>query len=155
MTPYEIQSIAIAQQQLSAYWWADRIAAAALLAVLIGAVLAYKSLRASQWNTLLSFEQDMATRRANFHKVAAMMNENPDLSNVFLKLLLDEAKETYFNSLDRLASSILKGHFPDKTMKLDYQESITRVVREFKDDFGTSTEYRNVLKLYNKWQDQV
>jgi hypothetical protein len=55
--------------------------------------------------------------------------------------------EVTVNSLDRLASSILKGHFPDPEMKLDYHEYIVEVDRAFPENFDTGTHYRKVVKL--------
>jgi hypothetical protein len=154
---FELQSLDIARGQLWAYWIADGIAAFAFLAVVVGAALALKSLRASQWNTLLLFEQDMAHRREKFQELGARLTQSlqdgPEPR--MLQLMYNEAKESYFNSLDRLASSIIKGHFPDPEMKLDYHEALAEVVREFPKDFDTGTHYRKVVKLYNRWQDQA
>ena len=154
---FELQSLDIARAQLWAYWIADGIAVLAFLAVVIGAVLALKSLRASQWNTLLLFEQDMAHRREKFQELGARLarGSQDGLEPNMLQLMYNEAKESYFNSLDRLASSIIKGHFPDPEMKLDYHEAIAEVVRTFPKDFDTGTHYRKVVRLYNRWQDQV
>jgi hypothetical protein len=153
MTDYEAQSLAVAKHQLSAYWGADGIALLALIAAIVGGVLAYRNLKVMRWGMLLSLEQDMATRRGKFLDIAAQMEAHPGASDL-QQAQFNEAKENYFNSLDRLASSILNGHFPDSEMKHDYLESFTTVVREYKDDFGPGTHYRKTIKLYEKWQNQ-
>lgn len=83
------------------------------------------------------------------------MKAHPDTPAEEFQARFNSAKENYFNSLDRLASSILNGQFPDSEMKHDYHEAITIVVRTFKDDFATGTHYRKVVKLYNRWQDHA
>src|SRR5438876_5631428 len=114
MTDYESQTLAIAKQTLSAYIAADVVAAVALLAAIVGGVVAYRTMRAlleqlkiARWNSLLSFEQDMATRRTKFAEIGAQMIEGAPTK--MLRSVYDEARESYFNSLDRLASSILNG----------------------------------------------
>jgi hypothetical protein len=161
MTEFEAQTVAVAKYQLWASIAGDVIAALALGAVVWGGVLAYRNIRViieqleiSRWNTLLSFEQDMASRRSRFADIGfQMMNPNPDASPELLQAMYDEAKESYFNSLDRLASSILNGQFPDAEMKQDYRDVLAVVVRQFPDDFATGTHYRKLVKLYNKWHD--
>jgi hypothetical protein len=161
MTPFEIQSLDVARQQLWAFVGADFIAFLALIAAVVGGVLTYKNIRIiaqqlelSRWNTLLLFEQDMAARRTKFHDIDAELESNSGVSAEILQKKFDEAKENYFNSLDRLASSILNAHFPDSEMKQDYHEALTEVIRAFPADFATGTHYRKVVKLYNRWQDQ-
>ena len=158
MTDYETQSLMVAKATLSIYWWADVIAGCALAAAIGGGLVAYRTLKAiiaqleiARWNSLLSFEQDMASRRTKFHEIAAQMQT--DAPTELLKAMHLEAKESYFNALDRLASSILNGQFPDREMKQDYHEALTEVVRAFAEDFSTGTRYRKVVKLYHRWQD--
>lgn len=152
MSEYEIQSLEVARHTLWAYWSADAIAAVALVAAIIGGFIAYRNMKIIILNSLLSLEQDMANRRTKFADIAAQMKDN----NVPIETLqssFDEAKENYFNSLDRLASSILNGHFPDLEMKQDYKDVITDVVRTFHNDFQTGTRFRKIVKLYERWQD--
>jgi hypothetical protein len=155
LSSFELQSLAVAQAQLHAYWAADGIAALALVAAAIAARVAFKSLRASELNTLLVLEQDMANRRTRFYDLDTELTGETGASSEMSKLKYNAAKESYFNAFDRLAASILRGNFPDRRMKLDYYDSITQVVRDFKEDFGTGTPFRNVLKLYDRWKDQV
>lgn len=152
MTPYETQSLAVAQATYWVYFWADIIAVAALLTIIIGGFIAYRQFKSAQWNSLLSFEQDMRNRRSKFQEIAVKLRTETTHKD-FLQEMYDEAKESYFNSLDRLASSILNGHFPPPEMKQDYREAINEVVSAYEKDFGTATKYRKVIKLYNKWKD--
>ncbi|MEJ1960957.1 MAG: hypothetical protein WDO56_05175 [Gammaproteobacteria bacterium] len=161
MSQFEMESIAVLKQQLWAFVAADSIALLALFAALVGGYLTYKSVRViaqqlelSRWNTLLLFEQDMAGRRLRFHDISAELEASAGASTESIQKRFDEARENYFNSLDRLASSILNAHFPDSEMKQDYHEALTEVIRAFPDDFGTGTRYRKIVKLYNRWQDR-
>lgn len=159
MNEFEIQSLEIARQSFYANIGSDIIAAVALAAAIVGAIAAFRGIRGAvdqlevaKWNSLLSFEQDMAHRRSRFADIAAQLASTAPTPT--LAAMYDEAKESYFNSLDRLSSSILIGHFPDKEMKQDYEGTITRVVQGFPADFQTGTPYRKIVKLYNKWIDQ-
>ena len=163
MSPYEEQSLVIAKNTLWVYFGGDLIAFGALLVAALGGYLAYvnllkisQQLKITRWNSLLSFEQDMSTRRAKFLEIAVRLPSiTDDQSRTMTRLMFEEAKQNYFNSLDRLASCIMNGQFPDEEMRQDYLESITNTVREHHGDFGTATKYRKVMKLYNKWQDSL
>lgn len=151
MTPFEAQSIDIARSALAASIVADVIAGVAVLAVIAGSLFAYFTLRtilaqlqAGQWSTLLSLEQDMAARRDRFLELAKQKPSQEEF---------DAARENYFNSIDRLASLILNGQFPQRELKQDYQDLIKDTIRNFKDDFGAGTHYRKIVKLYDKWAD--
>lgn len=156
MTDYEAQTLALAKTTLSLYWVADCVAVFALIAALYGGFLGYRTLssvveqlKIARWNALLSFEQDMANRRSRFADVGAQLTTSA--SSTILQATYNEARESYFNSLDRLASSILNGHFPDAEMKQDYQEVFTSVIRTYPSDFATGTRYRKVVAIYEKW----
>ena len=91
MSEYERQSIDIAEQTLRVYFWGDIIAAGALFAVIIGGIVAFYTLRAirkqlesAKWNSLLSFEADMAARRDRFTDLAREQGQpkrNPAFQN--------------------------------------------------------------------------
>jgi hypothetical protein len=149
------QVMEISRHTLWVYACADIIALVALVAAVIGGFIAARNLRSVRWNALLSFEQDMSHRRANFQEIARRIDGSQagSADTELLRATFNEAKENYFNSLDRLASSILSGHFPDKEMKQDYMEVFTLVIRAYQDDFGAGTHYRKAVKLYNKWQE--
>jgi hypothetical protein len=157
MTPFETQSIDIARSALAASIVADVIAGIAVLAVIAGSIFAYMTLRAileqlkaGQWSTLLSLEQDMASRGEKFHELSKKMKASPTL-------VPDEefnaAKENYFNSIDRFASLVLNGQFPQKELKQDYHDLIKETIRTFKDDFGAGTHFRRIIKLHDKWSE--
>jgi len=152
MSEYELQSLEVAKHSLWAYWSADFIALGALIAAIVGGFIAYRNVRVIILNSLLLLEQDMANRRREFTKILNQLNDK-SISTQELQSQFDEAKESYFNSLDRLASSILNGHFPDLEMKQDYKEMITELLRTFPDDFTTATRFRKIVKLYNRWHD--
>jgi hypothetical protein len=151
MTPFEAQSIAIAQQGLVMYFWADAIATVALVVSVVGGILIFGQLQSTKWNSLLSFEQDMQNRRQAFTTISEQIGSGSPPSN--LAAIYKSEKEGYLNSVDRLASSILNGQFPHKEMKQDYRDYISNVVTNFASDFAAGTKYRKTLKLYEKWQD--
>lgn len=68
-------------------------------------------------------------------------------------LIYEEAKESYLNAVERLASSILKGQFPEDEMKTSYREFINNTVREYEDKFRVGTHFPRIVKLHEKWQD--
>jgi len=157
MTPYEAQSIEIARSALTASIFADVIAGIAVLAIIAGSILAYftlkailEQLKAGQWSTLLSLEQDMAGRGERFHELYKKMKASPSLAP-------DEeynaAKENYYNTIDRLSSLVLNGQFSQSELKQDYQDLIKETIRAFQPDFGAGTRYRKIVKLHNKWED--
>jgi hypothetical protein len=147
MSPYEAQSLAVSIV-------ADVIAGIAVLAVIAGGVVAYMTLRAilaqlkaGQWSTLLSLEQDMASRGDKFRELATQLDD-PHVKGKYYA-----AKESYFNSIDRLASLILNGQFPQHELKQDYHDMIKETIRAFPDDFTIGTRYRKIVKLHDKWED--
>ena len=161
MTEFETKSLAIATDslavakgQLYSYVAADVIAVLALIAAVIGGWLAYRNVKIMRGNMQLFLEQDMAARRKLFHDVAGEMNK-PGAEKEGLTLLrYEEAKESYLNALERLASFVLGGYFPEDDMRRDYHEAIRGVIRELNDDFRTGTHYRNIVKLHDRWQDR-
>ncbi|HAU28996.1 MAG TPA: hypothetical protein DCW68_02660 [Rhodospirillaceae bacterium] len=138
------------------------------ISVICGVILIYlarKQLKASaeainisRWDSLLSFEQDMFSRQANFISISQKIRdaklENKGETEL-IKAEHEAAKEIYLNSVDRLATCILRGHFSDPEMRPDYSDFINNVVNQFKDDLGVATHYRNIVKLYDKWKDKV
>lgn len=68
---------------------------------------------------------------------------------------METAKENYFNSIDRFASLVLNGQFPQHELKQDYQDLIKDTIRTFLADFNAGTRYRKVVKLHEKWEDGI
>lgn len=159
MSPYEMQSIEIASRSLTTSIVADILTGFAIAIAIVGGIVAYKTLqailaqiKAAQWSTLLSLEQDMASRRDKFNDFAKRL---ADPSVTLDKAAFEAAKESYLNSLDRLASMILNGQFPEKELKQDYRDLFKEIIRTFPADFSAGTHYRKVLKLHDKWEDNV
>ena len=172
MTDYEAQSLQIASDTFLVYLGADFIAFGALVAAIWGGKIAFSTLNqirqqldiaksslilisqqleSAKWNALLAFEQDINARRQRYadimHKKKS--SENPDEYNS----IYTEAEESYLNAVDRLATCILNGQFPELEMKTDYRKFITDTIREHPDKFVAGTLYRKILKLDEKWQD--
>lgn len=156
MSDYENLSLQIAKDTFYVYLGSDFIAFFTFLAVIFGGYTAYSTLKkielqleSAKWNALLSFEQDMSNRRQRLSDIAELVKSEPEKN----RAIFEEAKESYLNAVDRLASSILNGQFPEVEMKADYREFITSVVRKNEDKFKAGTRYPKILKLYEKWRD--
>jgi len=89
----------------------------------------------------------MASRGDKVRELATQL-DNPHVKGKY-----DAAKESYFNSIDRLASLILNGQFPQHELKQDYHDMIKETIRAFPADFTTGTRYRKIVKLHDKWED--
>lgn len=151
MTSFETADLALAQKQYCLDLIYTSISGAALIAAIWGGYVIYGQLKSARWMSLLTLEKDMANRRDKFLKIKdRLANENDGTS---IAADYDVQKENYLNSLERLASSVLNGNFPEKEMKQDYREYITDVVRTFPNEFQAGTSYRKILKLNEKWQD--
>lgn len=158
MTDYEAQSLQIATKTYHVYFWSDVFAGIGLVVAIVGGCFAYFTLRkiaqqleSAKWNALLSFEQDINARRQRYADIMdkKKSSENPDEYNA----IYDEAEESYLNAVDRLATCILNGQFPESEMKTDYLEFITSTIRNHPDKFIAGTPYRKILKLHEHWQD--
>lgn len=151
MTPFETASLALAEKQYCLDLIYTAISGAALVAAVWGGYVIYGQLKSARWMSLLTLEQDMANRRDKFLKIRDRLDNESDNASIVADYSVQ--KENYLNSLERLASSVLNGSFPEREMKQDYREYITDVVRNFPDEFRAGTSYRKILKLHEKWQD--
>lgn len=127
-------------------------AVVALLVSIGAGLLLWEQLKSARWLALLSFEQSMHDRAQAFTTIAQQLAGGSAPAGT--QAIYDAAKEAYFNSVDRLASSILNGQFPEKEMRQDYRDYIQNIVRAHPSDFNTGTSYRKVVRLHQKWQDQ-
>lgn len=151
MTPFETASLALAERQTCLSLIYTVISGAALIAAIWGGAAIYGQLKSARWMTLLTLEQDMATRRDKFLKIKSRLGSEQLTASIQSEYSVQ--KENYLNSVERLASSVLNGNFPEKEMKQDYREYITDIVRTFPEEFKAGSSYRKILKLYEKWQD--
>jgi hypothetical protein len=156
MTDYETQSLQIAADTLRVYFWGDVIAGCALLAAIYGGFVAFSTLRkiseqleSAKWNAFISFEENMYVRRHRLSEIMQKINSEP----MEYAAIYEEAKESYLNAVERLASAILKGQFPEDEMKTSYREFISNTVREHEDKFRVGTHYPRIVKLHEKWRD--
>ena len=151
MSLYDAASLEVAWWQFRAYVAADVIAFLALVAAIVGGVFAHKNIKVLRLSALLSIEQDLARRRSRFQELAL---SGADTSTELQTAQFGEAKESYFNGLDRLAWAILADYFKDANMKQDYHEQLTAVLRTYANEFGEGTHFRNIVKLHRRWADQ-
>jgi len=156
MTEYETQSLQIASDTYHIYFWGEVIAAVALIVAIVGGRFAFSTLQkitqqleSAKWNALLSFEQDMNARRQRLSDIAHKAKSEP----LEHSAILEEATESYLNAVERLASSILKGQFPEPEMKTSYRDFIASTIREYENKFRAGTDYPRILELHQKWRD--
>jgi hypothetical protein len=150
MTPYENAALAIAKQTYHTYLAADIIGFLALCASVLAGWFLFGQLKTARWTALLALEQDMASRRRHLTEIATTLagsNPPPNIREIY-----EAEKESYLNSVDRLASSILNRNFPEKEMKQDYRDLISATVAQFPDDFRTGTTRWKTVELHQKWQ---
>ncbi len=155
----------IAKYTLYAYWVADAIALCALIAAIWGGKTALKTLKATnqqlensnqqlenaKWNALLSFEKDMNDRRQRLSDVAQkLIPESPEKH----KVAYGEALESYLNTVERLAASVLKEQFPESEMKASYRNFIASTIKEYEKHFGAGSSYPRTIELNEKWRDK-
>ena len=128
MTDFETQSLQIARDTLTVFWVVC-VAACALVASIVAGLVAFFTLRAivrqldsAKWNALLAFERDISARRDRFQEIARELDAEGTSPSLVARFA--EAKENYLNAVERLASSILNGQFPELEMKQSYREYI-------------------------------
>lgn len=151
MTAFEQAQLAVAWATFYTYLAAAIIAFAAFCAASIAGYLLYHQLKIARWTALLALEQDMANRRRHLTEIGLQLGTADPPKN--LEQTYRAEKESYLNSVDRLASSILNRNLPEQEMKQDYRDLISQTVREFPEDFRAGTRYRKTLSLDERWQD--
>lgn len=151
MTEYEQASLRLAEFGVWIQAATVGVAVLALIAAVVGGWTIWLQLRASQWHAMLQFEMEMHARARDLSELAAEININRPEELKLLGKRKDALVEAYLNALDRFASSILHGQFPDRKLRPDYRGYIETALRESADKFGPGTRFKNVLKLHDKW----
>jgi hypothetical protein len=106
---------------------------------------------------VLSLEAEMNDRK---EKVDNINNEieklnldhklNKDVQIVY-ENFLNAAIENWLNSIDRLCFCIKNDYLIEKDWKVEYRDYIIGVVKEFENNFGPASKYKNILDINNKW----
>lgn len=118
---------------------------------------AVKSNSIGELNALLELEKQIADRRLRLSQSAIAVKECKDKSSEnfdSLVLQFNEAKQMYLNGLDRFCFCVQKGLLQDDDMRLEYRDIIKSAIKDFPEDFGTATPFRNIKKVYEKWADR-
>lgn len=117
---------------------------------------AVKANSISQLNALLTLEDQISQRRQKLSKVGISIKQAGPSSHDMdsLNLEFDEAKQMYLNSLDRLCFCVQKNFLPTDDIRREYKEVIKSAMNDFKDDFGPTSHYRNIKKIYEEWQEK-
>ena len=148
------------------------IAICAIATVFIGIFTLYQlyfqlknlnnSLRISTLSTLIDLENEIIRRKENLdivnNEISYYYNnlkqDLPDEKNLNMLITRESsALENYLNSMDRLSFCILNKYFLDKDWRCEYRDVIFEIVDKRQDQFGVSTKYRNIKKLYYNWKD--
>jgi hypothetical protein len=132
------------------------------IAAIGSAITAFIALRTSKKSSsvmmVLEIENQMNERKSMWDKAATELrqaeaeNKSEDLQ-IILCEYVETTKENYFNSLDRLCFCISKNYLKEKDWKVEYRNLLNSTIQAYSSDFNSSTTpYRNVLDLNNKWQ---
>lgn len=115
--------------------------------------------------TVLELESELNKRKESFDKANFELREyNLEIDNSKKKLStelleiyrdkIDVSKENYLNSLDRLSYCILHNYLSDRDWRTEYRDTIFDAVDSYKENFGVSSRYRNMIKIYDKWKNE-
>ncbi|GBQ69026.1 hypothetical protein [Komagataeibacter xylinus] len=118
--------------------------------------IAVKANSISSLNTLLSLEDHISQMRKEFSKdlISVLECKKTGGDTSILELKLDESKQMYFNSLDRLCFCVKKNMLDDDDARKDYKEAISSLIKQYPEDFGPSSTYSNILIVYESWRDK-
>jgi len=118
----------------------------------------------SRLESLLTLEGAIADRRLVLREAGIKLAElaeakkkgNPieeyELQGASLRYT--DAAEMYLNALDRLCFCFLNGQRSEDELRSDYRDLINSAVRkDFKDELGSGTNHRNIVKVYERWVD--
>lgn len=132
------------------------------VAAVSSAITAFIALRTSKKSSsvmmVLEIENQMNERKSMWDKAATELRQaEAEKKSEDLQIILGEyvetTKENYFNSLDRLCFCISKNYLKEKDWKVEYRNLLNSTIQAYSSDFNSSTTpYRNVLDLNNKWQ---
>lgn len=108
--------------------------------------------------TVLDLEAILNQRKSKINEVSSKLRRaytsgEKDLAKIYSDDF-NAAMEDYLNALDRLSYCILKGYLTkDNDWKLEYQDLLRGTVCQNESYFGLGTPYKNILKLFRKWND--
>lgn len=157
-------AIQVSKDTLSIYTWGLVVSILSFLLASIAALVGIIGLKhiagqfaSAQLNTLVLIEQEMNKRRQRLAEIgaeiSAVESSGIPMSDE-LKRRANEARESYLNSLERLASSILHAKFDEDEMRIDYKDYFADTIRAMPDDFRTGTRFRKIVQLHEKWADR-
>lgn len=70
----------------------------------------------------------------------------------FLKSEANHSKENYLNFLDTICLYVLEGYITETNFKKQYKDSIAKIIKLYKNDFGEDSAYDNIQKINTKFQ---
>lgn len=149
------------------------VAICSIISIFIGMATLYQlfiqlknlntTLRNSTLATLIDLENEIIRRKENLDSVGFeirqyeinLKEKTPNSEIVHLFVDKDKsALENYLNSLDRLSYCILNNYFSERDWRSEYRDVIFDIVDKKQEEFGVSSRYRNIKKLYNRWKDK-
>ena len=119
--------------------------------------ISVKNQKLDHLKVVLEIETQMNSRKLEFDKASRSVRE-ADIDNVaenkieILSDYFESAKESYFNSLDRLCFCIDKKYIEDKDWRVEYRNAIQNVIANFPDDFNEASSYKNIKNVNKLWQ---
>jgi hypothetical protein len=113
--------------------------------------------RTNEIKMVLDIESELHSRKTKIDETSSKIRVAGDQNNHSLVEIYDDDleafKESYFNALDRFCYCILKDYLKDRDWKKEYGDLIRTTVRENEGHFGTGTYYKNLKKIYEKWNN--
>ena len=104
---------------------------------------------------VLDIESELHSRKTNIDETSSKIRvAGEDQKSALVEIFADDLevfKESYFNALDRFCYCILKGYLKDRDWNKEYGDLIRTTIRENEEHFGTGTYYKNLKKIYEKW----
>jgi hypothetical protein len=100
---------------------------------------------------LISLRQKKAEAEAMFEGKTEGLKKYVETLESHIK----EAYESYLNLFDRIAYFILNNKLDEGDFITEYRDSLFETVENnLYDKFNNSSNYRNMMKLYNRWKDK-
>lgn len=113
-------------------------------------------LRNGSLDSILEIESQMNERKSKVDEITNKIMVEGSTWTVDLKsaysLWLNQAKENWYNAIDRFAFCVIRNYVEENEWKVEYRNYIHDVIIADPTKFQTGSPYRNMIDLDNKWQ---
>lgn len=154
-----IASFVVAVLSLSLTFWRARSNAAQVEVAIRQAFNGEKQTLLQRANLLMSIEGRIndSMRAVEEAYLAMQVAQSANDSAVLqVKVTLYESRKgTYLNQLERLAAETNKGNLDLAIIHREYRDVIRNVMKSYPEKFGPATEFREVKKLHDKFEETI